>query len=511
MREANLAGRTIQVRGAYLGQRHLLRVTGKDETADAKALVQSLHLPDGSWKTPLITSPDGASVGIHLYLDRPQAERARRGEAMRVLRIIQPEGIPDAMAQGRDGMVARGWTHLAKVDYDVASATTRTTLNAEAVRAADADPGIIQRRINDTEDRPRPEEHREGDSQATPGVCRTPPLRRAQRLTRSSRHRCPLSRPLRNRTQTWATHRWHNRSHDPALPLLRWRVPRRLTCVRSKDVWDFLNNDMAHDNENGSRCECRRKTYREDGRPGAAHPRGAPISSPDGSYNFGSDQHRFAHCVLDGATNMCGDTGYNQIEVNYRIGEASNPGPSDDEIPATQPRGEGWYRLQTPREEAESPASRRSFSTMQPMTSASQGSPSVPTKRRRTEEMRSEHDVLTEVEQQPNSDDELEHLDALQWDHRSHDGSSFSEDHQDRDMRDFDIKHALHAWEIDRAVAYYTQKGDDAGYDSFDSEELGYLDYLRSGEASASTNVTWQAGLLGVHVGELHSSHAAAR
>lgn len=170
VREAGLADRKLQVRGAFLGQRHLLRVTGTDESADAKTLVQSLRLADNTWKTPLITTPDGESVGIHLYSDRPQAERARRGEAMRALRIIQAEGIPDAVAHGRDGLVARGWTPLAKVEFDAATSKTRTVLYAEAVRAAGADPGVIQRRLDDEEDRPRPGDSHGEDPQATPGA-----------------------------------------------------------------------------------------------------------------------------------------------------------------------------------------------------------------------------------------------------------------------------------------------------------------------------------------------------
>lgn len=94
-----------------------------------------------------------------------------------MLRIIQAGGIPDAIAHGRDGLVARGWTPLAKVDFEVAIAKTRTTLYAEAVRAAGADPGVIQRRIDDEEDRPRPDEHQSTDPQATPGAqsSATPP------------------------------------------------------------------------------------------------------------------------------------------------------------------------------------------------------------------------------------------------------------------------------------------------------------------------------------------------
>lgn len=90
---------------------------------------------------------------------------------MRVLRIIQAEGIPDAVAHGRDGLVARGWTPIAKVEFDVATSKTRTMLYADAVRAAGADPGVIQRRINDENDRPRPDAPAGGaDPQATPGA-----------------------------------------------------------------------------------------------------------------------------------------------------------------------------------------------------------------------------------------------------------------------------------------------------------------------------------------------------
>lgn len=85
-----------------------------------------------------------------------------------MLRIIQAEGIPDAVAHGRDGLVAKGWTPLAKVDFDVAAGAARTTLHVEAVRAAGADPGIIQRRIDDSEDRPRHDEQQEQDPKATP-------------------------------------------------------------------------------------------------------------------------------------------------------------------------------------------------------------------------------------------------------------------------------------------------------------------------------------------------------
>lgn len=184
--EANLIDRKVQVRGAYLGQRHLLRITGKNETEDAKALVQSLRLPDGTWMTPLIHSPEGSSVGIHLYPDRPQAERARRGEAMRVLRIIQAEGVADAVAHGRNGLVAKGWTPLAKVDYDVATGATRTTLHVEALRAAGGEPGIIQRHVDDSEDRPRPGDPQDHDPQATPVEPNPAPTRRSASASRTT-------------------------------------------------------------------------------------------------------------------------------------------------------------------------------------------------------------------------------------------------------------------------------------------------------------------------------------
>lgn len=165
-----------------MGERHLVRVVGKDEAADAKALVQSLKLHGN--ETPLLTTPDSGSVALRLYPDGPRAERARRAEAMRVLRSMQEEGIKDAVAHCTAALVARGWSPLARAEHDVATGKTRAALFVEAIREAGSDLGIIKRRIDDLEDRPWPTPAGPGaDPQAPPGApsSSSPPLDDAQR------------------------------------------------------------------------------------------------------------------------------------------------------------------------------------------------------------------------------------------------------------------------------------------------------------------------------------------
>lgn len=152
---------------------------------------------------------------------------------MRVLRIIQSEGITDAVAHGRDGLVARGWTPLAKVDFDVATAKTRTVLYADAVRTAVADPGIIQRRIDDENDRPRPDAHAAAaDPQATPGARSseaTPPDAEAAAKPSPSATRLSRMAP-------WATRRW--RSQSLSLPRCAHRARQRRRRRRCGLVWN---------------------------------------------------------------------------------------------------------------------------------------------------------------------------------------------------------------------------------------------------------------------------------
>lgn len=276
---------------------------------------------------------DEASVGIHLYPDWPQAERALRGEALRVLPIIQEEGVSDAIAHGRDGLSAKGWTPLATLDFDVATSKTRTVLYVDAVRAAGADPGVIQRRIDDEADRPLPDDRAGVDPQATPGA-QGPELRgnprATQRQLRSRRPLRPLNHPSR-RTMPWAIRRWRSRFRDPqgrpmrarrrhrlrrhfdprgpcwhkrrsalhplapssakARPCCGWMLHsaqdrqyvimgalllayvvdpamsgQRDAAFRPRDIawWIILSNDTAHSNSDGSRHECRSKTYQSE-------------------------------------------------------------------------------------------------------------------------------------------------------------------------------------------------------------------------------------------------------
>lgn len=54
---------------------------------------------------------------------------------MRVLRLLQEEGVDDAAPHGRDGLVARGWTTLARAEFEVATGEAWTTLFREASQA----------------------------------------------------------------------------------------------------------------------------------------------------------------------------------------------------------------------------------------------------------------------------------------------------------------------------------------------------------------------------------------